>query len=436
MLTPASSRCGTSYTPTAVGTGSHTLTAAYGGDASHLDSSGAGATLVVVKRLTSTTVACDPAALHVGVASACTATVTDGMSGTATPPAGTVSIEDVTCTPAPTGLKTASCSVQYTPAAVGETTIDAAFSGDDTHVPSNATTVVTASKRTTSTSLVCAPASLVVGETATCTATVTDTDAGTALTPTGSAGGCELAGGACALAYTPDAVGVHQVDASYAGDAIHLGSAASATVDASAPPPPAPTPSPMPMPMPTPTPPDPLLLVCDRVGVRLVDVTPTGRRVRLAGLASRRYAGQRVVLGTGRTQVATATVQPDATFTTTARAPRRGTAPRYTATVAGQTSVALRLERRLLLNAQVPAPAGVRISGQLQSSRASRRSLIVRRVTSCSSKPAITARLKTDRRGRFKLTLARPTGTDELAFYRVTTATGGRTYTLPVVVRR
>ena len=181
---------------------------------------------------------------------------------------------------------------------------------------------------------------------------------------------------------------------------------------------------------------DPLLLRCDGVAVRLVDVSLAGRRVRLAGLASRRYSGQRVILRAGHTKVATAIVQRDGTFATTASAPRRATNPRYSAAVAGQTSTALRLQRRLLLDTRVTARGGVRINGHLQGTRRARRELIVRRVTSCTTRPAITARLKTDRHGRFKLTLAAPTGSDELAFYRLTTATGGRTYTLPIVVRR
>jgi len=94
--------------------------------------------------------------------------------------------------------------------------------------------------RSTSTSLVCSPASLQVGSTSKCTATVTDTASGTSVTPTGSVtfastgpgtfspSSCTLAGSgsssSCSTAYSPTGAGTDTITTSYAGDSVHSGS--------------------------------------------------------------------------------------------------------------------------------------------------------------------------------------------------------------------
>src|SRR5206468_3111231 len=69
-----STSCAVSYTPTVVGP--HTITASYGGDASHLGSSGA-FVVTALQLETSAEVSCMPAMVPVGSPSSCTATVTD-----------------------------------------------------------------------------------------------------------------------------------------------------------------------------------------------------------------------------------------------------------------------------------------------------------------------------------------------------------------------
>src|SRR5207244_1000726 len=81
--------CSVHYTPTAVGDGTHTITASYGGDSDHLTSNG-GADIAVSKRSTSTTLVCDTPRV-IGQASTCTATVADTDVGTTSRPGGTVS---------------------------------------------------------------------------------------------------------------------------------------------------------------------------------------------------------------------------------------------------------------------------------------------------------------------------------------------------------
>src|SRR5205809_439852 len=70
--------------------GPHNIKASYGGDASHLGSSGA-FVVTALKHETSTAVSCSPAMVPVGSPSSCTAAATVRTSTPATAPSGTVS---------------------------------------------------------------------------------------------------------------------------------------------------------------------------------------------------------------------------------------------------------------------------------------------------------------------------------------------------------
>jgi hypothetical protein len=143
----ASARCSVSYTPEAIGTGTHTLAAAYRGDDSHLPSRGSQPVSVSLRSASMQT-SCSPVRVALGQPSTCTATVTDtSTAGTAVTPSGTVTFtlrplssnqkgtfsDGGTCTPQGTG-STAVCSVSYTPTAVsGLHEIIAAYNGDQAH---------------------------------------------------------------------------------------------------------------------------------------------------------------------------------------------------------------------------------------------------------------------------------------------------------------
>jgi hypothetical protein len=112
--------------------------------------------------------------------------------------------------------------------------------------------------RSTATGVGCTPPSMTLGGATTCTATVTDTDVSTKVTPQGAVGfvsdgagsfsatSCSLSGtggqASCSVTYTPSAVGVgtHNVSASFAGDSAHTGSGGSGVVAVAEPPPPPP----------------------------------------------------------------------------------------------------------------------------------------------------------------------------------------------------
>src|SRR3989441_9712355 len=119
---------------------------------------------------------------------------------------------------------------------------------------SSGTTVVTASTRDTTTGVNCMPASVPVGSATSCTATVTDATPGSASAPTGtvgftnsggtfSASSCTLGSAStnpttgavstsCAVSFTPNAVAIHTITASYSGDTTHAMSSGTTVVTA------------------------------------------------------------------------------------------------------------------------------------------------------------------------------------------------------------
>ena len=261
------STCSVTYTPSAKGTGSHNLSATYSpNDAIHAASSDAdGFDVTVNLRSSSTLVSCSPSTIVVAEDTTCTATVTDTESaGTASDPTGIVTFNSnrdgdfssTTCSLAG-GVNTtdgvSTCAVVYDANTVdgGFHTITAAYApNDDVHAGSLDTTgvVVTVNSRATSTAVSCDD-TVVVGQTASCTITVTDTtSAGTKSDPTGtvlatsssafgafSGNPCTLAGGVnttdgistCSVTWTPSAVdgGSHTITAAYSpSDDIHTAS--------------------------------------------------------------------------------------------------------------------------------------------------------------------------------------------------------------------
>ena len=263
----ASARCSVTYTPSGLGTaGRQTITGGYGGDSVHSPSSGS-ASLGVDLRSAKTTVGCSPNPAAVGQQAMCSVTVTDTSAGTASTPTGSVGLSSDgagsfgggPCTLSETSPGVAGCSVTYTPSALpmngNAQTITAQYGGDAKHAGNilsiGFTFLGVFAPRSTQTSVSCAPGTLAVGGSSTCTATVTDTDAGTAITPAGtvsfgSSGPGSFAGSTCTLAqaspgvascsvtYSPGASGVptraDTITATYAPDPTHTASSGTATV--------------------------------------------------------------------------------------------------------------------------------------------------------------------------------------------------------------
>ncbi len=138
----ATASCSVWYTPTAGSAGTHTITAAYAGDAAHTGSTGQGS-FTVGRRATSTTVACS-SPVTLPSTSTCTATVTDAGSGTRSAPGGSVawstggagSFSSSSCSLAATSSQASSCSVAYTASVAGSHAISASYDGDIDHAAS------------------------------------------------------------------------------------------------------------------------------------------------------------------------------------------------------------------------------------------------------------------------------------------------------------
>ena len=150
-VTPGVSECSATYTPSAVGTGTHTISASYPGDGNYVKSSG-GSPLTVTTRTTTTTMECNPASVASGVSSSCKATVTDTNAGTVSTPTGTVGFSSngagafsptTSCTLVAVSSGIASCTVTYTPSAKGTQTITGSYAGDATHTISSGETLLT-----------------------------------------------------------------------------------------------------------------------------------------------------------------------------------------------------------------------------------------------------------------------------------------------------
>ena len=145
---PGEASCHVGYTPTTVGSGTHTVTASYHGDVTSAASSGQRTVTVAAgggggQRSTSTSVSCVPASVSVGSRSACGVTVTDTGNDSPATPTGIVSLStdsqgtftNGSCTLIRVNAMTAGCVVGYTPSAVdsGKHTITATYAGDATH---------------------------------------------------------------------------------------------------------------------------------------------------------------------------------------------------------------------------------------------------------------------------------------------------------------
>jgi hypothetical protein len=131
-----------------VGSGTHTITASYGGDGSHVASSGQ-VTVSVTLRATDTALSCSKV---LPVRYKCTVTVSDTSPGTATTPTGVVSLTSsghgvfsaTQCTLSGSGTS-ATCVVYYaTPTGVpfSGQTITASYGGDNVHQNSTGSTTL------------------------------------------------------------------------------------------------------------------------------------------------------------------------------------------------------------------------------------------------------------------------------------------------------
>ena len=226
------------------------------------------------KNDTATAIACDPSPATATQKTTCTVTVSDSNQDTAARkvPTGKVAFSSdkqpqASFEPANgecelAGVQgstdSASCTVEYTPAAQGTDAITAAFSGaeDNSHNGSTKTIALPVNgqggggepKNDTATAIACDPSPATATQKTTCTVTVSDSNQDTAArkVPTGKVafssdkqpqasfepanGECELAGvqgstdsASCTVEYTPAAQGTDAITATFGGDDVGNG---------------------------------------------------------------------------------------------------------------------------------------------------------------------------------------------------------------------
>ena len=153
-------------------------------------------------------------------------------------------------------------------------------------------------------------------------------------------------------------------------------------------------------------------LGCTKRKLTLIDVVRHGNRVSLLGAAdARRYAGKKVALVStwnGKT-VATPTVGQDGLFRAKVGLPpaklRGGNRARYEARLAGESSLKLKLVRRMFVDSVKTSGRKITITGHVTKPLASpRQTITVTRRVSCGRVEAA-QRFKPRPDGAFKVTL-------------------------------
>ena len=255
-----SSTCTVTFTANAVG--SYGLRAAYQPAPASVHAASSGTDSInVTARTTSTTLDC-PASTPANTPATCTVTVRDTDTAPRSTPLGSVDLEVTSqpggssatvtdCALTPAGGESSSCTATFSGNALGSYTLSATYmpAPASVHATSSGTDTIQVTARTTFTSVTCTPSTFEAGETTSCTATVTDTDAAPSSTPTGSVAWtsdeatgafvpnpCILAPTAtvgvarCTVAYSSTKASQQTITASYEGDLIHQPSSGSTVV--------------------------------------------------------------------------------------------------------------------------------------------------------------------------------------------------------------
>ena len=246
-----------SVSQTFIAAGPYSWNAVYSGDASNSGATSACEPLTVSPATPSLSTLVSPSSVVFGGSATDTASLAGGYS-----PTGTITYavySDSACTTAVGGYASEvtvigngrqPSSAGFTPSATGTYSWTAAYSGDSNNngftTPCGASgETLSVLARATSTGIACPVTS--VNLATTCVVTVSDTDVGTPVVPTGTvdtlsdggAGGsfgstsCVLSSGACTFTYTPPAGTAGTtitISAMYEGDSIHQPSAGSTTL--------------------------------------------------------------------------------------------------------------------------------------------------------------------------------------------------------------
>jgi hypothetical protein len=190
-------------------------------------------------------------------------------------------------------------------------------------------------------------------------------------------------------------------------------------------------------------------LSCSSRRLALIDVIDRGKYVAIYGAADKRLAGKRIAIRSkadGGKIVARPRVSKAGLFRAKAPLPperyRYTNTARYMAVHGKDTSLNLKLHRRMVFTSIRSAHGKVTLSGIVTKPWTNPRDTVVIRQRLTCRKQKIVARVHPDANGRFKVTLKAPKNGD-VGVYRATTmvafpdpsAPDFRTYTLPGLVR-
>jgi hypothetical protein len=196
--------------------------------------------------------------------------------------------------------------------------------------------------------------------------------------------------------------------------------------------------------VPAPPAPPPLPLQCSGKAIVLITVRQVGHTVFLSGAALSKYAGQKVMITLSgvskklaKGKGGTAIVAANGTFEAKLVAPTGAGAglTRYTATVAGSSSLALKLSRALKITGDTPVAGGARVSFQVTGALGKgKHQVTITHQPSCS-KTVTYKKVALPNSGRFTLVLPASTTAGEVSYYRAQTHIAhGNTFSLPVPV--
>jgi hypothetical protein len=211
------------YTTGSLGAGSHTVSAAYGGDAGFAPSTSANLTQTVKQAATTTAVSSTPDPSTYGQSVAFTVTVSANAPGAGTPTGG-ITVSDGGTQIAAGSLTSGAYTFSSSALGAGSRTITAAYAGDANFSGGVSTSLVQqVSQAGTTTALASSTNPSAPGQPVTLTATVSSS----AGVPTGSVtfmdgsaalGSVSLSGGKAALTTSTLANGTHDLTAVYGGD--------------------------------------------------------------------------------------------------------------------------------------------------------------------------------------------------------------------------
>ena len=188
----------------------------------------------------------------------------------------------------------------------------------------------------------------------------------------------------------------------------------------------------------------PLELTCSGQPIVLVTVRQSGHSVVLSGFTRLKYAGKTVTItlsavprNVAKGKGGSTIVEPDGAFEATLPLPtgRLAQQTRYTATVEGQHSSALKLGRQTKITGDTPVSGGATVTLKVAGPLGHNKGIVTVTLKESCSAEKVFAKLKLSKAKTLTLKLAAPTKPGETIYYRAQTKiAGGTTYSLPIGV--